>query len=88
LIWDTNLSNDAQNYANQLASQDSGLEHDTQKTQGENLAQCSGSWNSPFTKASKLWYAEKKDWTGDVAQIQENEAVGHYTQVSREIRQR
>jgi hypothetical protein len=75
LTWDTNLSNNAQNYANQLASQDSGLDHDNQKTQGENLAYCSGSWTNPLTESTELWYAEKEDWTGDddVAQIQESD---------------
>jgi hypothetical protein len=83
LTWDTNLSNDAQRYANQLASQDSGLDPDNQKTQGENLAYCSGSWTNPLTESAELWYAEKEDWTGDddVAQIQDKPVVGHYTQV-------
>jgi hypothetical protein len=83
LTWDTNLSNNAQNYANQLASQDSGLDPDSQKTQGENLAYCSGSWTNPLTESTELWYAEKEDWTGDddVAHIQDKEVVGHYTQV-------
>jgi hypothetical protein len=84
LTWDTNLSNDAQNYANRLASADDGLDPDSQKTQGENLAYCSGSWTNPLTESTELWYAEKEDWTGDddVAQIlQDKEVVGHYTQV-------
>lgn len=82
MTWDTNLSNDAQNYADRLASEDDGLEHDNQKTQGENLVHCSGSWTNPLTESTELWYAEEEDWTGnDVAQIQESEGVGHYTQV-------
>jgi hypothetical protein len=83
LTWNTNLSNDAQNYANQLAGQDQVLQHDNQQSQEENLAQCSGPWSNPFTEASKFWYAEKKDWSGGVVQIQGSEAVGHYTQVLR-----
>jgi len=84
LTWDTNLSRNAQNYANQLASADDGLDPDNQKTQGENLAYCSGSWTNPLTESAELWYAEKEDWTGDddVARIRDKEeGVGHYTQV-------
>jgi hypothetical protein len=85
LNWDSNLANDAQQYANQLASTDSGMHHSTQlrqQKQGENLASCPGNWPNAYTESSKLWYAEKKDWKGGVFQAENTQAVGHYTQVS------
>jgi hypothetical protein len=85
LTWDSNLANDAQQYANQLASTDSGMHHSThlrQQKQGENLASCPGHWPNAYTESSKLWYAEKKDWKGGVFQAENTQAVGHYTQVS------
>ena len=85
LNWDSKLANDAQQYANQLASTDSGMQHSTQlrqQKQGENLASCPGHWPNAYTESSKLWYAEKKDWKGGVFQAENTQAVGHYTQVS------
>jgi hypothetical protein len=85
LTWDSNLANDAQQYANQLASTDTGMHHSNQlrqQKQGENLASCPGHWPNAYTESSKLWYAEKKDWKGGVFQAENTQAVGHYTQVS------
>ena len=85
LEWDSKLATDAQTYANQLASTDSGMQHSNQlrqQGQGENLACCPGRWPNAYTESSKLWYAEKKDWNGGVFQAQNTQAVGHYTQVS------
>jgi pathogenesis-related protein 1 len=71
LTWDSNVANDAQQYANQLASTDSGLQHSQQlgqQGQGENLASLTGHWPSPHIESSKIWYAEKKEWNGGVVQ--------------------
>ncbi|KAM0723599.1 hypothetical protein Q7P37_000586 [Cladosporium fusiforme] len=82
LIWDQNLSNAAQEYANQLASKDSGLQHSAQTHgQGENLACCTGNWAKPFTEASNGWAAEKHDWHGGAVKMNEPRMVGHYTQM-------
>jgi len=85
LTWDSKLATDAQTYANQLASTDSGMQHSnqlSQQRQGENLASCPGPWPNAYRESSRLWYAEKKDWKGGVFQAQDTQAVGHYTQVS------
>ena len=85
LTGDSKLAKDAQQYANQLASTDSGMHHSnqlSQQRQGENLASCPGPWPNPYRESSKLWYAEKKNWKGGVFQAQDTQAVGHYTQVS------
>lgn len=85
LTWDSKLAKDAQQYANQLASTDSGMQHSnqlSQQRQGENLASCPWPWPNPYRESSKLWYAEKKNWKGGVFQAQATQAVGHYTQVS------
>jgi len=85
LTWDSRLASDAQQYANQLAAADSGLQHSQQifqQGQGENLASFSGPWPNPYTQSSKLWYAEKQNWNGGAVQAQTTSIVGRYTQVS------
>lgn len=84
LTWDSKLTKDAQQCADQLASIDSGTQHSkqlSQQRQGENLASCPGPWPNPYRESSKLWYAEKKNWKGGVFQAQDTQAVGHDTQV-------
>lgn len=87
LTWDNKLAKYAQQYANQLASTNSGMQHSnqlSQQRQGENLASCPGPWPNPYRESSKLWYAERKNWKGGVFQAQATQVVGHYTQVSRD----
>lgn len=86
LTWAFHLANDAQQHANQLASADRGLQHSQilhHQGQGENLASLSGYWPDPYTEASRLWYAEKKDWLGGVVGSHSGPETGHYTQVRR-----
>lgn len=86
LTWAFHLANDAQQHANQLAAADRGLQHSQllhHQGQGENLASLSGYWPDPYTEASRLWYAEKKDWLGGSVGSHGGPETGHYTQVGR-----
>lgn len=89
LTWAFHLANDAQQHANRLAAADRGLQHSQilhHQGQGENLASLSGHWPDPYTEASRLWYAEKKDWQGGSVGSHGGPETGHYTQVRRNRR--
>ncbi|KXJ08635.1 ectin [Exaiptasia diaphana] len=81
LIWDTELANDAQNYANKLAAEHA-FRHDqkelTVKNEGENLASSMGA-KLDCAGATKLWYDEVKDY--DFSHPGFNHKTGHFTQV-------
>lgn len=79
LQWDNGLANDAQNYANHLASIGK-MEHSQNRNgQGENLYASTGT--PSFADASKSWTDERPQYNGGkIGEISNFSAVGHYTQ--------
>lgn len=88
--WSSNLADVAQNWANNLKSQDCKMQHSTGTNYGENLY-----WASPLkysdgrlaaqtispTKATDSWGNEVKDYNYETNTCATGKVCGHYTQV-------
>ncbi|CZR50165.1 uncharacterized protein PAC_00037 [Phialocephala subalpina] len=81
LTWSNSLITEAQAYADKLASRNSGLKHDSQRTHGENQACSGGGLRIDFAKASQYWIDEKKDYRGEKIGGSGHQEWGHYTQI-------
>jgi len=75
MSWSNEIEKSAQSYADTLGAK-GVMEHDSQRLYGENLAISSTSLS--YTKATDMWYGEKKDYTYGNGFKSE---TGHYTQI-------
>jgi uncharacterized protein YkwD len=84
LTWDDTLANNAQEWANHLASIDD-LEHsgpEQRPNQGENLSSYSGTFaTADLNAAAVQWAGEIKSYHGEKIGEGNFEDWGHYTQV-------
>lgn len=84
LTWDNNLGNDAQNWANHLASIDD-LEHSSNESrpnEGENISSYSGTFaTSDLNVGATQWANEVSKYNGEKIGEGDFEQWGHYTQV-------
>ncbi|KAL9135852.1 MAG: hypothetical protein Q9175_002941 [Cornicularia normoerica] len=81
LNWDTALASDAQNWANNLASANSGLNHSTsdqRPNEGENLYWVSS--GGALADAAQGWVNEGSKYSGQKIGEGDFGAYGHYTQ--------
>jgi hypothetical protein len=84
LAWSGDLANEAQQWANYLASRGGKLVHSSQQGEGENL--CSGtSGHYNFTQMVDSWGHEKRNFVnGNFPRVSKTgnwAKVGHYTQI-------
>ncbi|KAE8441836.1 hypothetical protein EG329_004289 [Mollisiaceae sp. DMI_Dod_QoI] len=86
LKWDTTLAADAQQYANKLAQQNSGLVHSSSSSRkrsgevcGENLAMSSGSLS--LAAGTRMWIEEKYNYKGEKMGSGRDSMWGHYTEI-------
>jgi hypothetical protein len=82
LTWDDNLANDAQNWANHLASIDD-LEHspdNSRPNEGENIQSYSGTNATADLKAAAVqWANEVVKYHGEITGQGDFEKYGHYS---------
>jgi Cysteine-rich secretory protein family len=80
LTWSNNLQNDAQGWANYLASQGKFEHSKGRKNQGENL------WSGnrrrfSYSEMVGSWGSEKRKFNNSPISLDNLNAVGHYTQM-------
>ena len=80
LIWSTELSKQAQDYARRLAKMGK-LVHSKSTSDGENLYWCSWEADAPFTQASQSWYDEVNVYRYRKCCGPNWIKTGHYTQM-------
>ncbi|CAD6568745.1 MAG: hypothetical protein ASARMPREDX12_001820 [Alectoria sarmentosa] len=81
LVWDPNLANDAQKWANGLAAANNGLNHSTgdqRPNEGENLYWVSA--GGQLADAAQAWVNEQSNYSGEKIGDGNFEGYGHYTQ--------
>lgn len=74
LVWNASIAEEAQAYADYLASENCLFEHSNNEKYGENIFMGNGIAFTPLD-ASKDWYSEKEDYTYN------NTTYDHYTQM-------